>query len=412
MALKFSGCRWLYCAYVLILLSAILPACSAAQETSHPSDSSVPDQWEVAIAKDGYHHIYFLYSQLETPCLGCTAQPRLILTTGNDLDMQWNQPHQLTPPSFDQVYPALAVDANDQRIVYAVWLEREQQDIMLAKSSDFGQSWSLAVVSRAQTAAERPVIAARGQNVVVAFARDRQMWTASSHDGGITFEVAKLEGTSSITDVLPGGAAFDPAGNAYIAWEGYGASAAGQTETQLYISKLSESQKNWVPTLMDISSAPANCQTGNCEWGYLGAQITVASDAGGMLYALWNSDALGKRDVEQIYFSSSTTAGETWSPKVNVSSAPAGTKHVLPAIMAGAAGEVRIAWMDARNSPRWSAYSRSSTNGGATWSAEELLSMYVPNSGFIPPDNFDFMIAPNPEDARKNSDNIMNAGGL
>ena len=41
---------------------------------------------------------------------------------------------------------------------------------------------------------------------------------------------------------------------------------------------------------------------------------------------------------------------------------------------AGAAGQVRIAWMDSRHTPEWDTYTRSSTNGGATWSDETIIS--------------------------------------
>jgi hypothetical protein len=401
-------------ARVLLLLLAILSAYAAFGSDSSPSlDSSLADQWEVAIAKDGYHHIYFLYSQREMPCLGCASQPRLLLAAGNDQESPWEAPRQLTPPSFDQVNPSLAVDANDQRTVYAVWLERQRQDVLLAKSSDFGRSWSLFVVARALGAAARPVIAVRGENVSIAFSRNQQMWAASSHDGGITFEVASLKTLSSAVDVFPGGTTIDPNGNAYVAWEGYSeVTTAKQTGTSLYVSKSADEGKTWTTTLMDVSSGAPNCKVSACEWGYLGAQITIASDAAGTLYALWNSSLPGKQDAERIFFSSSTTAGETWSPKSDVSGAPPGTRHVLPAIMAGNAGEVRVAWMDARNSPRWSAYSRNSTNGGATWSTEELLSMYVPSSGYIPFDNFDLPFVASPEDARQGNDSGSNTGGL
>jgi hypothetical protein len=57
----------------------------------------------------------------------------------------------------------------------------------------------------------------------------------------------------------------------------------------------------------------------------------------------------------------------------------------FPAIVAGAAGDIRIAWMDTRmseasldpkirKSPVWNTFYRGSTNGGATWSAEAQLS--------------------------------------
>ena len=372
------------------------------------SDPNLSDQWEVAIAKDGFHHVYFLYSQKEAQCLGCAPLPRLRLAIGSDEDANWEAPRQLTPPSFGQVNPALAVDVADQRTVYASWLERSRKDLLLAKSSDFGHSWSLVVVARAEGAANHPVLFVRGQNVSVAFSRDHQMWAASSHDGGITFEVTSVNAPAPVRDVLAGGATIDPNGNAYLAWEGYEGGAAPQIE--LYISKSGDQGKSWTTTLMDRSRGVVNCKDSQCEWGYLGAQITIASDAAGTIYSLWNANHPGKQDAERVYFSSSTTAGETWSPKAGVSNAPAGAKHVLPAIVAGATGEVRIAWMDSRNSPRWSAYARSSTNGGATWSPEELLSMYVPSSGYIPSQDFDPLFAPSPEDARVYVESVPGPG--
>lgn len=413
MALKvISDQRSLF--FCLLLLTSLFatPLAAPAQTLASSSDSGIADQWEVSIAKDAFHHVYLLYSRKKSSCLGCLAEPRLQVATGNDGDGDWEAPRDLTPPSFDQINPALAVDASDQRTVYAVWVERKKRDVLLAKSSDFGHSWSLAVVARADKPASKPVLFVRGENVIIAFSRNHQMWTASSLDGGITFSLAEIEAPTTLLNALTGGASLDPNGNAYIAWEGY-AQNSGETKPQinLYISKSGNHGKIWTTALMDVSHGSSNCSTSDCTWGYMGAQITIASDAAGTLYALWNSDGQ-KENAERIYFSSSTTAGETWSPKSDVSGAPAGTKHVLPTIMAGTPGEVRIGWMDARNSPRWSAYARSSTNGGATWSAEELLSMYVPNSSYIPPQNFDSFFSPFPENARKDDNILRSLGGL
>ena len=65
-------------------------------------------------------------------------------------------------------------------------------------------------------------------------------------------------------------------------------------------------------------------------------------------------------------------------------------EHAFPAMVAGAAGDVRIGWMDSRNSPLWNTYYRSSTNGGATWSAESKLSTYVAGYSYIQPAGFRF----------------------
>jgi len=66
------------------------------------------------------------------------------------------------------------------------------------------------------------------------------------------------------------------------------------------------------------------------------------------------------------------------------------SEHAFPAIVAGEAGDLRIAWMDARTRPFWNTYSRSSTNGGATWSPEARLSSYVPGYSYVQPEGFRF----------------------
>jgi hypothetical protein len=72
-------------------------------------------------------------------------------------------------------------------------------------------------------------------------------------------------------------------------------------------------------------------------------------------------------------------------------------EHCFPAIVAGASGDVRIAWMDARateaghpNRRLWNTYYRSSTNGGASWSGEARLSGHSRGYDYIVPGGFRF----------------------
>lgn len=141
--------------------------------------------------------------------------------------------------------------------------------------------------------------------------------------------------------------------------------------------------------MLDVSSAAPDCSAQACEAGYLGAQIALASDAAGTVYALWNA-GVANGGPERIYFSSSTTGGASWSAKADVSSADGQVEHCFPAITAGAAGDVRIAWMDTRNNSLWNVFHRSSSNGGATWSAEMQLSEPVRGYDYILPDGFKF----------------------
>jgi hypothetical protein len=348
------------------------------------------DQWEPALAADGYGHVYVLYPQyLHMPGCGACPLPSMILVSSSDNGQSWKSERRLTSRGTAQFDAQIMVDPVDRRTVYAAWLENDRRDIMVARSADFGLTWTTVVATRTTTEADKPVLAVHGLEVYVAYNRAAKVWVASSHDGGNTFFPVNVNETDGMGWAQAGGATMDPLGNLFVSWAGYSRAEGGQGPVDLYISRSADGGKSWSSTLMDISGAPPGCATDECGWAYLGAQITVSSDAAGTLYALWNSGPVN-RGAERIYFSSSTTSGLTWSPKSNVSGAPYGVAHAFPTMVAGTAGDVRIAWMDTRQGPFWNAYYRSSTNGGATWSSEAQLSTYVPGYEYIDPRGFKF----------------------
>jgi hypothetical protein len=385
-------------AFALMLFSVMLPAAFAANAGFTPQARvgfTVGDQWEPALAADGFGHVYTLYPQYgRVPgCRNCPL-PSMILSVSNNNGATWQPPRTITPPETGQFDPQIVVDPVDHRTVYAAWLQRKRLDLVVAKSVDFGQSWSIAVADRGVADADKPVLTVRGQDVYVGFNRDRKILVARSHDGGISFTSADVGPKLKLVRSLAGGATVDTHGDVYLAWAGYTPSDGVKGRVNLFISKSSDGGKSWANRLMDVSGAPPDCGAYHCEWGYLGAQITMTSDAAGTLYALWNSGRFDKIP-ERIYFASSTTAGDTWSSRLNVSTAPSTVEHAFPAITAGEAGDVRIAWMDtrnqdARNRPLWNTFYRSSTNGGATWSAESRISSYVPGYSYIHSKGFSF----------------------
>ena len=380
--------QWI-CALAVVCLLA--PEALAAGPGFPPPDRvgfTVGDQWEPAIAADGNGHVYVLYPQYG-PVPGCPAcfEPTMTLVVSENGGFTWQIPRAITPPISGQFDPQITVDPLDHRTVYAAWLQNKRTDVVVAKSVDFGQSWSLVIANRAEDT-DKPTLAVRGSDVYVAFNHDHHLWVSASHDGGVTFLSSKLPTVGRLDWSLPSGGTIDPAGNVYFSWASY-AHTRSTTRVNLYVSRSADGGKNWANTLLDISGAAPDCTAYKCGWAYLGAQIAVTSDAAGTLYALWNSAAVDK-SPERIYFSSSTTSGVTWSPKIDLSSAPDGTEHAFPALAAGAAGDVRVGWMDTRNHPLWNTYFRSSTNGGATWSGVTQLSTEVGGYKYIKPNGFSF----------------------
>jgi hypothetical protein len=382
----------------LLSASAFQPADFQAAAPSFASQTrlgfTTGDQWEPAIAADRFGHVYVLYPQLKgvPGCSDC-ANPTMMLLVSSDRGVTWSSPTVIYPDgrTKEQWDAQIVVDPVDGKTVYAAWLQNRKSDTIVAKSTDFGATWSFVVANHINAGTDKPILAVRGQHVYVAYNHAQKIWVSASHNGGAAFTSVDLKKTGKLGWALAGGGTVDPAGNVYIGWAGYEQSGGAKGAVNLFISKSSDGGKSWTHTGIDVSGAPPDCAAYQCGWAYLGAQIALASDAAGTLYALWNAGAVtNDKGPERMYFAKSSNGGATWSAKAEVSTAPAGSNHAFPAIAAGAAGDVRISWMDTRAASLWNTYYRSSTDGGATWSTEVDLSTYVSRFDYIQPVGFSF----------------------
>jgi len=355
---------------------------------------TVGDQWEPSIAADRYGHVYILIPQYtndtQATIPGCSScpSPTMFLIVSNDNGSTWSAPRIISPVGSGQIDVQVKVDPMDGRTVYASWLQDNKSVIDVAKSTDFGQTWKTIIANQTNAGTDKDILVVNGNDVYVAYDHTQTVWVSSSHDGGQTFTSAKVNHNAQFGWSLTGGAAIDTAGNVYFSWAGYTQNGGAKGPVNIYVSKSGDGGTTWSEALVDVSGAPPDCSAYSCGWAFLGAGTAMISDAAGKLYLLWNG---GTADFgpERIYFSSSTN-GASWSPKVDVSRAPNGVDHAFPAIIAGGAGDVRIAWMDQRNNPHWNVYYRSSTNGGATWSTESTLSTFVSGYSYIFSDGFRF----------------------
>jgi hypothetical protein len=348
------------------------------------------DQWEPAMAADGSGRVYVLYPHYgQVPdCKNCIA-PTMLLVASADNGKTWQAPRVMLESGSGQFDAQIAVDPADRRTLYAVWLQSKKREVMLAKSVDGGATWVFSVAARSAVELDKPALAVRGQRIYVGFNHEEDVWVAWSQDGGRSFTSNPVNVAKSAGWSLLGGATVDPAGNSYLAWASYSKAGGARGPVELYVAKSADGGKTWNPGRVDVSSAAPGCDTYDCAEAFLGAQISLASDAGGTLYVLWSSGSK-KLGPQRIYFSASTNGGENWLPRKSLASADLGIEHAFPAIVAGSAGDVRVAWMDSRKAPYWNTYYRSSSNGGATWSQETRVSGYVPGFKYIAKDGFRF----------------------
>ena len=358
----------------------------------------VDNEWEPAIASDRFGHVYVLYAQY-TGVPGCPncSNPTQVLQISNDHGTTWGSPTVIYPAGAvtgGQWDSQIVVDPVDGQTVYASFMQNNKSDIIVAKSTNFGAKWTYVTADSTNSGTDKPILAVRGQDVYVVYNHSQTIWSANSHDGGATFTEVKVNQNGKLGWSLAGGGTVTPNGNVFFAWAGYEGSGGAKSNVNLYISKSTDGGVTWTTKLIDTSKSPPDCSAYSCGWAYLGAQMVMTSDSAGNLYGLWNAGSTAK-GPERVYFSKSTDGGNTWSAKVDVSTAAQGVHHNFPAIAATGNGDVRISWMDSRAAAsgamdKWNVYYRRSTNGGSTWGNEVDLSTFVSGFTYIFTDGFRF----------------------
>jgi BNR repeat-like domain len=361
------------------------------------------DDWEPAVAADRYGHVYAAWSHYvgfggvesgepDPSCPTC-ASPHTVLQVSNDGGLTWGEPHALWPTTERQDDPQIVVDAADGRTVYAAFMQNDKSSEYVARSDDFGQTWRAMLVEPLQRGTDKDILAARGGHVYLVYHTQQKIFASVSHDGGQTWSTHNLVGTtnSEFGVSFASGGAIDSRGNAYFAWNGVNNPGQAKGTVNLYVTKSTDGGETWTSHLIDTSQAPPPC--GCLGYAYWSPQMALAIDARDRVYVLWNANN-AKYAVQRMYFARSTNGGATWSAAQEVSLAPLGSNNLFPAMAARGNGDVRIAWMDDRNgfdtgnddpNARWNVYYRSSADGGATWSAEAKLSQWV--------DGYDYKVA-------------------
>jgi BNR repeat-like domain len=316
--------------------------------------ASLPgDTWEPSIAADRYGHVYALIPDFPPSCKGCPSSIAYLVVSNNN-GKTWSAPRQIAEPGSGQIDVQVKVDPIDGKTVYASWLQNSKSLIEVAKSTDFGKTWTTVIANSTNAGTDKDILAVRGNDVYVAYDHSQTVWCSSSHDGGQTWTSVKVNANAQFGWSLTGGGTVDPAGNVYFAWTGYTQNGQAKGPANIYVTKSSDGGQTWTSNLLDISSSPPDRSAYSCGWAFLGPGIAMTSDAAGQLYVLWNSGTVD-RGPERIYFSTSTDQGNSWTPKTNVSLSPSGANHAFPSVAAGAAGTY--------GSPGWiSAISRTGTS--------------------------------------------------
>ena len=158
-----------------------------------------------------------------------------------------------------------------------------------------------------------------------------------------------------------------PNGNIYVVWGGGPLACA----SNVYFSRSTDTGLSF--------SQPANLSGLNCESVDLAYNAAIAVDTGGVVFVVWDQTQEGSYPYNEVYFSRSIDAGQTFSELKNISHSPqtwfGGIGAVVPAVAAGPPGHVYVAWVDVydREQSEQVFFSRS-TDGGGSFSAPRQLS--------------------------------------
>jgi len=402
-----------YFSHRLLLIPGILLlllACSSiafAQTTTNRSSASLQfstqehigfhsgDDWEPSITTDRYGHTYALYKHYDVSggqtCKGCDLH--LLFQRSSDGGRTWTAPKPIAPVDVKggQYDSQIAVDPVDGRTIWASFLQNTNSLIAVVKSTDFGQTWSLPrIVTNLSPGLDKDELAVRGTTIVVAYDDNYNTWASISLDGGMhwgTRQVFRADAHFSLT--LSADAAIDSHGNIFISWDSFDKAHRknGDGPVTLWVAKSSDDGKDWTRTIIDVSGAPPPCN--NCGFAYLSAQMALRIGSDDTIYLLWNGTVDRTNFApERIFFSRSTDDGQTYSPRFDISDAPAGVEHCFPAIAVGqSAGDVRIGWMDTRTGA-WNVFYRASTDGGIDFSSTVRISSFVPGYPYLTPKGF------------------------
>ena len=346
----------------LVALALASPAWAAPQLSLQKRIGlTTGDQWEPAVAADASGHIYALYPQYgPVPnCAGCSV-PTMLLVVSADNGKTWQAPRVMLAAGSGQFDAQIVVDPADRRTIFAAWLENKKREVILAKSSDSGASWSFATAARSEEELDKPALAVRGQSVYVAFNHEEEVWVAASQDGGRSFVPSRVNADSRPGWSLFGSATIDPAGNAYLAWASYSKAGGARGSVNFFVGKSADAGKTWSAKSARHVRRGSRMQRRRVRRGLPGRADRA------YLRHRWHA----LRSLERRPYAVRCGAHLFLVFDRRLRKLVAAGRRFICARRRGACvpgncrrqnGDIRIAWMDTRNAPYWNTYYRSSS---------------------------------------------------
>jgi hypothetical protein len=207
-------------------------------------------------------------------------------------------------------------------------------------------------------------------------------WIAQSHDFGATWTQTRVVSSDRYffaydADVSSNGSVVFSQGS--IDYGGQGSTPEGQVIHHAFVS--TNGGASWTNVVVDTVELGEPCVAAGCSSDfYLGHSGVTADAAGNLVYVYDGATTPGGRQL--VFARRSTDRGFTWGARTTLSAS--GEQAMAPAVESRGAGDVRMwfAQTNGRSHDAWNIWYRSSTNGGARWSAPVKISDAVSGAGY------------------------------
>jgi hypothetical protein len=345
------------------------------------------DDWEPAIAADpNGPWVYMLVTRYAPkPCPGNCPSPWTALEISSDGGATWSAGRPLCACKGSGQFDPIIEVVPSTGHVYAVYMNGF--NVVFTKSTNHGQTWSAPVKTYGNVSwNDKPVLATSddGRHVYVSWngPSGGDPWVAQSHDAGATWTQTKLvDGPRYFfafdADVLPNGTVVFSQSS--LTYTGQGGSAEGVVQHHAFVS--TNQGASWTNVLVDTVELGEPCVAAGCSSDfYLGHSALSADAAGNLVYLYDGATTPGGK--QSIFVRRSTNGGLGWSGRTAISAT--GEHATAPAVESRGTGDVR-AWYAQTNSgshDAWNIWYRSSTDGGATWSAPVKISDAVSGADY------------------------------
>jgi hypothetical protein len=345
---------------------------------------TVADDWEPAIAADpNAPFVYTLVTRYGTskPCPGNCPSPYIALEISADNGVTWTEGAPLCACKGSGQFDPIIEVVPGTGAVYAVYMNG--YNILFVKSADHGATWSApAKVYGNVSWNDKPVVAMsdNGLDVYIAFngPTGGDPWLAQSHDGGGSWAQTKLVDSGRYYFAFDADVAAD--GTVYLAQTGIqyggggnkGTTPSGVIEGHVFISR--DRGATWENRTIASVAPGLACVAAGCTPDFYLGHIALSVDGTNRVVALYDGATVAG-GLQTIEARRSSDGGRTWSAPVTIS--VVGEEATAPAIESRGNGDVR-AWYQQTagggNADAWNTWYRSSTDGGATWTAPVNIS--------------------------------------